>query len=81
MELRPYLIVGHPGETAGDVREMARRLKALSLPAIDVQIFTPTPGTLSTAMYYAGMSPDRRAIPVEKTIRTLMGRKALLTEG
>jgi uncharacterized radical SAM protein YgiQ len=81
VELRPYLIVGHPGETPGDVREMARRLKALSLPATDVQIFTPTPGTLSTAMYYAEMSPDRRTIPVERRISALMGRKALLTEG
>jgi hypothetical protein len=60
---------------------MARRLKALSLPATDVQIFTPTPGTLSTAMYYAEMSPDRRTIPVERRISALMGRKALLTEG
>ncbi|MDQ1333088.1 MAG: hypothetical protein QG552_38, partial [Thermodesulfobacteriota bacterium] len=79
VELRPYLIVGHPGETPVDVREMASRLKALSLPATDVQIFTPTPGTLATAMYYAEMAPDRRPIPVEKRISALVERKALLT--
>ena len=81
VELRPYLIVGHPGETPEDVREMARRLKALSLPATDVQIFTPTPGTLATAMYYAEMSPNGKSIPVEKRISVLVERKALLTGG
>jgi len=79
VELRPYLIVGHPGETNEDVREMAMRLRGLRLPARDVQIFTPTPGTLSTAMYAAGMSPDHRPVPVEKGMRALMARKALLT--
>lgn len=79
--LRPYLIVGHPGETLEDVQEMAQRLKLLSLPATDVQIFTPTPGTLATAMYVAEMSPDRRPIPVEKRVRALVARKALVTGG
>jgi uncharacterized radical SAM protein YgiQ len=79
VELRPYLIVGHPGETPGDVGEMARRLHDLSLPATDVQIFTPTPGTLSTAMYVSEMSPDRRAIPVEKRMSALVRQKAILT--
>jgi uncharacterized radical SAM protein YgiQ len=81
VELRPYLIVGHPGETMHDVREMARKLRSLSLPATDVQIFTPTPGTLSTAMYVAEMSPAGNAIPVEKRIRELAARKAVLTGG
>lgn len=81
VELRPYLIVGHPGETPEDVREMAKRLKGLSLPATDVQIFTPTPGTLATAMYYAEMSPNGKSIPVEKRISVLVERKALLTGG
>jgi len=81
VELRPYLIVGDPGATLGDVQEMAGRLKPLSLAATDVQIFTPTPGTLATAMYYAEMTPDRRTTPVEKRISALVGRKALLTGG
>jgi len=81
VELKPYLMVGHPGETLDDVREMASKLKALRLPSTDVQIFTPTPGTLSTAMYAAGMSPDHRPIPVEKGIRALVSRKALLAGG
>lgn len=78
--LKPYLMVGHPGETLEDVQAMLRRLKALSLPTTDVQIFTPSPGTLSTAMYYAEQSPLHRPLAVEKGIRALMERKALLTE-
>lgn len=79
IQLAPYLIVGHPGETFIDVLEMKNRIRRLKLPATDVQIFTPTPGTLSTAMYYAGVSPDFEPIPVEKNIRELMKRKSILT--
>lgn len=79
IRLAPYLIVGHPGETRQHVAAMARKLKALGLPATDVQIFTPSPGTLSTAMFYAQCTPDLRPLPVEKDIRALLRRKALLT--
>jgi len=81
IQLAPYLIVGHPGETMKDVIKMGQRLKQLKLDTSDVQIFTPTPGTLSTAMYYAEVSPDLKSIPVEKNVRELMKRKELLTPG
>jgi len=80
IELAPYLIVGHPGETARDVAEMKKKLKALDLRMTDVQVFTPTPGTLSTAMFHSGRSPSGAPIPVEKGVRELTRRKALLTE-
>ena len=78
IELAPYLIVGHPGETAAMVPAMKRKLHTLGLKTCDVQIFTPTPGTLSTAMYHASLSPAGKAIPVEKDIRALQERKRLL---
>jgi radical SAM superfamily enzyme YgiQ (UPF0313 family) len=78
VELAPYLIVGHPGETAAMVPIMKKKLLALGLKTCDAQIFTPTPGTLSTAMYHAAMSPAGEAIPVERDIRALQRRKALL---
>jgi uncharacterized radical SAM protein YgiQ len=77
--LAPYLIVGHPGETASMVPIMKNKLRALGLKTVDVQIFTPTPGTLSTAMYHSGLSPTEKVIPVEKGIRALQERKDLLT--
>jgi radical SAM superfamily enzyme YgiQ (UPF0313 family) len=73
------LIVGHPGESMKDVLRMAERLKKLKVKTTDVQIFTPTPGTLSTAMYYAGVSPEFKEIPVERNIKELQKRKQVLT--
>jgi uncharacterized radical SAM protein YgiQ len=79
IELAPYLIVGHPGEKRADVAEMKKKLKSLGLKSTDVQIFTPTPGTLSTAMYYAERDPSFKSIPVEKRISELMEGKKLLS--
>jgi len=78
IELAPYLIVGHPGEKRADVMEIKKKLKSLRMRSTDVQIFTPTPGTLSTAMYYAECDPSFKSIPVEKAISELMERKRLL---
>jgi uncharacterized radical SAM protein YgiQ len=78
IELSPYLIVGHPGETEKDVTEMKEKLKALGLKSTDVQIFTPSPGTLSTAMYYAGADLCFSPIPVEKDVKALTARKQRL---
>lgn len=78
IRLSLYLIVGHPGETMKDVLNMKQILKKLKLQAVDIQIFTPTPGTLSTAMYYSGLSADSRQIPVEKNVKELIRRKEIL---
>ncbi len=79
VELAPYLIVGHPGETAAMVPAMRKKLRALGLKTCDAQIFTPSPGTLSTAMYHAGLSSSGKPLAVEKDIRALQARKELLT--
>ncbi len=79
VKLAPYLIVGHPGETAAMVQAMKKKMRALGLKTCDAQIFTPSPGTLSTAMYHCGLSPAGKAIAVEKDIRALQLRKLLLS--
>jgi uncharacterized radical SAM protein YgiQ len=79
IELAPYLIVGHPGENRAHVVEMKKKLKSLGMKSTDVQIFTPTPGTLSTAMYYAECDPSFKPIPVERTISQLTERKKILS--
>jgi uncharacterized radical SAM protein YgiQ len=53
----PYLISGHPGCTLGDMVDLALQLKELGLKVEQVQDFTPTPGTLSTCIYYTGLDP------------------------
>ncbi len=79
IELAPYLIVGHPGETPAMVQAMKKKMHALGLKTCDAQIFTPTPGTLSTAMYHACLSPGGKVIAVEKDVHTLQQRKMILT--
>lgn len=79
VELAPYLIVGHPGETEAMVPAMREKLRAVGLATCDAQIFTPSPGTLSTAMYHSGLSPGGKTIPVEKDIRALQRRKRMLS--
>jgi radical SAM superfamily enzyme YgiQ (UPF0313 family) len=54
----PYLISGHPGCTLADMLELALELKKLGLKVEQVQDFTPTPGTLSTCMFYTGINPE-----------------------
>jgi len=70
----PYLISSHPGCTAADTAAMTAKLRALDLPVKQFQDFTPTPGTLSTAMFVTGLDRDRdQPIPV---VRNQSERKA-----
>ena len=55
--LVPYLMSSHPGSTLRDAAELAAYLKAEGLHPQQVQDFYPTPGTVSTCMYYTGLDP------------------------
>ncbi|PLW94146.1 MAG: YgiQ family radical SAM protein [Marinilabiliales bacterium] len=56
-EIIPYIITGHPGENIEDCINMARSLKEDGLYPEQIQDFTPTPMTLSSAEYYLGFNP------------------------
>ncbi|MDZ7641569.1 MAG: YgiQ family radical SAM protein [Desulfurivibrio sp.] len=56
--VNPYLISAHPGCTLPDMQKMAGRLKELGLVPRQFQDFTPTPGTMATAMYVSGLDPE-----------------------
>jgi len=53
----PYLMSSHPGAELSDAIELACFLKERNLRPQQVQDFYPTPGTLSTCMYYTGLDP------------------------
>jgi len=53
----PYFISSHPGSTMDDAIELALFLKRSGFVPDQVQDFYPTPGTLSTCMYYTGVDP------------------------
>lgn len=55
--LIPYLISSHPGSTLDDAIELAVFLKNQGFVPDQVQDFYPTPGTLSTCMYYTEKDP------------------------
>ncbi len=55
--LLPYLMSGHPGCTVEDMVELAEYLRDNHMYTEQVQDFTPTPMTASTAMYYTGIDP------------------------
>ena len=55
--LLPYLMSGHPGCTVGDMVELAEFLRDNHMYTEQVQDFTPTPMTVSTAMYHTGLDP------------------------
>lgn len=55
--LVPYLISSHPGSTLRDAVALAEYLYENRLKPEQVQDFYPTPGTVSTCMYYTGLDP------------------------
>lgn len=55
--LVPYLISGHPNCTLKDAIELAQYIKKNRVMPEQVQDFYPTPGTISTTMYYTGLNP------------------------
>ena len=56
-QLIPYLISSHPGCSLTDMGRLAVEAKKYRLQTDQVQDFTPTPMTYSTAMYYLGYDP------------------------
>lgn len=55
--LVPYLMSSHPGSTLNDAIELALFLKKRGIRPEQVQDFYPTPGTISTCMFYTGLDP------------------------
>ena len=55
--LVPYLMSSHPGSKLSDAVELAMFLKENRIHPEQVQDFYPTPGTLSTCMFYTELDP------------------------
>lgn len=77
--LVPYLMCSHPGSSVTDAIELAEFLQDIGYHPEQVQEFIPTPGSLSTAMYYTGLHPlTGRSIFVPKTTEQRQTQRALL---
>ena len=55
--LSPYLMSSHPGSDLNAAIELACYLRDIGFQPDQVQDFYPTPGTLSTCMFYTGLDP------------------------
>lgn len=55
--LVPYFISSHPGSTLKDAVELTLFFKQEKIRPEQVQDFYPTPGTISTCMFYTGLDP------------------------
>ena len=77
--LVPYLMSSHPGTTMADAVEMALWLKKWGYSPEQVQDFYPTPGTISTVMYYTGIHPmTGKRVKVTTDYREKQLQRALL---
>lgn len=55
--LVPYLMSSHPGSDLDAAIELAQYIKKMGYTPEQVQDFYPTPGSLSTTIYYTGVNP------------------------
>lgn len=77
--LVPYFMSSHPGCTLENAIELAEFLRDEGLRPEQVQDFIPTPGSLSTAMYYTGIHPlTGEEVYVAKHPRDKARQRALL---
>lgn len=75
----PYLMSSHPGSTLKDAVELALFCKEQNIHPKQVQDFYPTPGTISTAMFYTGLDPyTLKEVYVPKSEEEKSMQRALL---
>ncbi|MGL5766959.1 MAG: YgiQ family radical SAM protein [Sarcina sp.] len=75
----PYLMSSHPGSRLEDAIMLAEYLRDIGYQPEQVQDFYPTPGTLSTTMFYTGLDPiTMQEVYVPKTKEEKAMQRALL---
>ncbi|MGI5892117.1 MAG: YgiQ family radical SAM protein [Bacillota bacterium] len=77
--LVPYFMSSHPGTGLEEAIVLASHIKKSGVEPEQVQEFIPTPGTLSTCMYYTGLDPrTMRPVYVPKSDEERAMQRALL---
>jgi uncharacterized radical SAM protein YgiQ len=76
-----YMIAAHPGCSDKDMKDLRNfALSELGILPEQVQIFTPTPSTYSTLMYWTGRDPfTNRPVYVERGLKGKMRQKNYLS--
>lgn len=77
--LVPYLMSSHPGSTLQEAVKLSLFLRDNGIHPEQVQDFYPTPGTISTCMYYTELDPyTMEPVYVPKTPKEKAMQRALL---
>ena len=77
--LVPYLMSSHPGSSLEDAVALAEYLNKNKINPQQVQDFYPTPGTISTCMYYTELDPfTMEKVYVAKTHKEKAMQRAML---
>jgi len=77
--LVPYLMSSHPGCTLEDSIKLALYLKKINYHPEQVQDFYPTPGTISTAMFWTGLDPfTMKEVYVPRSAKEKAMQRALM---
>ena len=77
--LVPYLLSSHPGSDLAAAIELAEYLRDIRYTPEQVQDFYPTPGSLSTCMFYTGLDPrTMEKVYVPKSPKEKAMQRALL---
>ncbi|MBM3310459.1 MAG: YgiQ family radical SAM protein [Candidatus Aminicenantes bacterium] len=84
--LQYYFMVAHPGCGPKEAEALAREVRRLGRegdkPVEGVQVFTPTPMTVSTCMYHTGVDPATgEEVHVPRTFQEKKAQKRLLGPG
>ena len=75
----PYFMSSHPGSDLNSAICLAQYLKRTGQRIEQVQDFYPTPGTISTTMYYTGLDPrNMKPVFVERSPRGKAMQRALI---
>jgi len=75
----PYLMSSHPGSDLEAAIELAEYIKTMGHMPEQVQDFYPTPGSLSTTIYYTGINPiTEKEVYVPKEHKEKSMQRALL---
>lgn len=77
--LVPYFMSSHPGSDLDAAVELAAFIKKHEHRPEQVQDFYPTPGTLSTCMFYTGLDPRKmKTVYVPKSLHEKAMQRALI---
>lgn len=77
-----YFMAAHPGCNEDDMRALSGFChNVLRTNPEQVQVFTPTPSTISTMMYRCGTDMKGKQVYVDRSVRGRQEQKAIVLEG